>query len=204
MPAFWWGRGYLWIGIGNVAAGLCGGMALAVRDRFERGEPPPPDSTSPPAGSPLFGEIARRQVDSFGRLAIVPGRLYLLALACSEAARVRATMRESRRIRATIDAGRLAPLGLLRTASPWPLRLGLNHQVLAFGYQATADRLTLSIYDPNYPDRDDVTLSVDRTAGKPRKAELRQSTGEPLLAFVMADPAHAHRNLARPSVTIPG
>jgi hypothetical protein len=39
--------------------------------------------------------------------------------------------------------------------------------VLAFGYELDADRLTLRLYDPNRPDRDDVTISLDmrRAAG---------------------------------------
>jgi len=47
-----------------------------------------------------------------------------------------------------------------------PLDLRLNHQVLAYGYELAGDRLTLRLLDPNFPRRDDATLSLgtgDRT-----------------------------------------
>ena len=37
-------------------------------------------------------------------------------------------------MRRELDAGRLAALGLIRPRSRNPLRLGENHQVLAWGY----------------------------------------------------------------------
>jgi hypothetical protein len=62
-------------------------------------------------------------------------------------------------IRATIDAGHPVPLGLVRTKSRNPFDLKHNHQVLAYGYELMDEVATLRIYDPNLPDRDDVTLS---------------------------------------------
>ena len=41
-----------------------------------------------------------------------------------------------------------------------PFDLGENHQVLAYGYDLIGDRLTLRIYDPNKPNRDDVTTAL--------------------------------------------
>jgi hypothetical protein len=65
-------------------------------------------------------------------------------------------------IRAEIDSGHPCPLGLVRVISTDPLDLKENHQVLAYGYELDADRITLLLYDPNRPGRDDVTISLDR------------------------------------------
>ena len=186
-PAFELQARYLRLGIGEVAEGLCGGMCYAAADRFLRGEPVPLDSEAPVAGSALFREIARRQLDSLHYLAIVPSRFWWTA------ARVASGLwsapdqaREWRRLRADIDAGRPAMAGLVRSAGVNPLRLTANHQVLGFGYEATAAEGRLRIYDPNHPGADDVALLVRRvegTAGRPAFS-LEQTTGEPLLALL--------------------
>jgi hypothetical protein len=63
--------------IGDVGRGLCGGMAFAVRDRFERGAEAPAVDAPPNPSEPLFKEIVDRQFDSFGRLFSVPLRFWL-------------------------------------------------------------------------------------------------------------------------------
>ena len=50
------------IGIGDAAAGLCGGMSWLVRERFEAGRPIESDTVAPANGSPLFRALVRRQV----------------------------------------------------------------------------------------------------------------------------------------------
>src|SRR5260370_18608730 len=50
--------------IGDAANGLCGGMALAVRDCFEAHRAPPPDVAAP-AARPGFGFLVRRLLDTF-------------------------------------------------------------------------------------------------------------------------------------------
>ena len=57
------------------------------------------------------------------------------------------------RVRRELDAGRLAALGLIRVPSRNPLRLGENHQVLAYGYglDEPSGSLLIAIYDPNHP-----------------------------------------------------
>jgi hypothetical protein len=70
-------------------------------------------------------------------------------------------MREWPAIKADLDAGVPVPLGLVRVKSSNPLALGHNHQVLAYGYDVMGSAVTLSIYDPNLADADEVTLSLD-------------------------------------------
>jgi hypothetical protein len=59
-----------------------------------------------------------------------------------------------------LDNNRLAPLGLVRAKSADPAILGQNHQILAYGYDLAGTDLTLHVYDPNVPDRDDLTLKA--------------------------------------------
>jgi hypothetical protein len=183
------------LALGDAADGLCGGMSFVVRDLWERGEPPPPDTTAPSAGSPLFRLLVRRQVESFDWLR-VPIRLYSLqsfrperpdpfARILRRRSRTGETVHEWRRIRGEIDAGRLAPIGLVRTTSPNPFELTKNHQALAWGYTVDADRLHLSLYDPNHPDRDDVEVRMRLGVERRGPATMLQTTGEPVEAFCL-------------------
>lgn len=180
-PAFEWRLRYLRIGIGEVAEGLCAGMCFAAADRFLRGEPPPADTAPPVAGTPLFEEIAYRQLDSL-ELGVTPLRFWLAA------ARLRAggwtvhdQVRAWRAIRADMDAGRPAMLGLVRSAAVNPFSLTTNHQVLGYAYDAGPAHATIQIYDPNHPGRDDVTIGLRVFNGR---FSLEQSSGEPLRALL--------------------
>jgi len=184
------------LGVGNAANGLCGGLCTVTRERFEA-ELPPWDETDPPTGgAPHFGELVRSQVRSFA-LGRVPIRFYNLSAgrpdtptAVSRLLRRRprpeeTVRREWPRVRADIDAGRLSMVGLVRAASWDPRLLGLNHQVIAYGYEVSPDSLDLSIYDPNHPLDDSVRVRLQLTMDR-RSATMSYSTGEPLLAFLRA------------------
>ena len=163
--------GIVSVPIGDASNGLCGGMSFAARDYFEAGRPPPDDAEAPSDG-PLFDYIVDRLFDSFD-LPLGPARylklmsphlpdgetmLSLLGIA----PRGRAwtiVKQEWPKVRADIDAGRPSPLGLVRVKSSDPFDLKENHQVLAYGYDLNGTVLTLRLYDPNHPKRDDVTLS---------------------------------------------
>ena len=58
----------------------------------------------------------------------------------------------------------------------------MNHQVMAFGYAEDGRGVTLDLYDPNWPDRDDVTITIHLDPAL-RPTSLSQSTGEPLLGW---------------------
>jgi hypothetical protein len=158
-------------GFGNASGGLCGGMIYAVRDLFESGRLPPRDTESPPADSHSFRWIARRLMQSFG-LPLGPLRYYAwMAMPDRGNSLVpgilRGTLREWRKIKAELEAGRLVALGLILTYSWDPRRVGENHQVLAYGYETTDRTASLLIYDPNCPDNDEVKLTVDLTGRAP-------------------------------------
>ena len=158
-------------------------MVFAARDRFERGEDAPLDTTPPPAGTALFKEIVDRQFASFGRFLVsVPIRFWLASVG-GQGRRSRETVRDAwPAIRAEIDAGRPAMVGLVRAAGWNPLRLGLGHQVVGFRYVESADRISIGVYDPNHPGDDAVEVIVE---GSPNGAlRLSQSTGEPLIGLL--------------------
>jgi hypothetical protein len=181
-----------WFGVGDAAAGLCGGMSYLVRDLFEAHVDPPPDTQPPVNGSPRFNALVRRQIESLDWLR-VPLRFYDLG-----AFRPHAVTRwsglfrrrpladvtladEWPKIRAEIDAGRLPIVGLIRAESVNPFKLSANHQVVAYGYRAEPESIALQLYDPNWPDRDDVEARLFLADGQ--SVRLESSTGEPLLGF---------------------
>ncbi len=165
-----------WIGIGDASAGLCGGMSWYVRERFEAGLAMPTDTVAPTNGTPLFQALVRRQVQSLDWLR-TPIKFWRMgSLSPAEALR-RSRDIEWPRIRADIDAGRLAMVGLVRHQGLSPWALTQSHQVLAYAYTVDGDNVTLRICDPNWPGRDDVALLITRTS-------LSQSTLEVLIGVV--------------------
>lgn len=157
------------IGVGDAADGLCGGMAWLVRERFEAGLPVPPDRQAPANGSPLFRALVRRQVLSLDWLR-TPLRFWLMGSLGPGRAAGRSFEVEWPRIRADIDAGRLSMVGLVRHTGLNPFQLTRSHQVLAFAYEVVARSVTLRLYDPNWPGRDDVAVRLE-------PGGLHESTG---------------------------
>ena len=178
--------------IGDAANGLCGGMVYTVRDYFQAGLPSP-QMHSPPTSGPLYDHIVHRLYMSFeipfgpyrylhlmnptlpdhetdfSRLGLAPhGRAWEMIVA------------EWPRIRADLDAGRLAPMALVQVKTHDALQMGENHQVLAYGYELDLNDLQLFIYDPNYPDDDWIVLRLDigRSAAHDRGELLTQDGWE--------------------------
>jgi hypothetical protein len=189
------GTGSVTVPIGDASNGLCGGMAFAARDYFEAGLPPPPDAT-PPAEGILFDYLVDRLFASFD-LPFGPSRyLTLMSPLLPDGETVwsrlglaphgrawRMVRQEWPKVRRDIDEGNPSPLGLVRVRSHDPFDLKENHQVLAYGYDLAGTRLSLRLYDPNRPDRDDVTLSLD-LADPTRPTLLRGfPAGRQVIAF---------------------
>jgi hypothetical protein len=141
-------------------AGLCGGMVFTLMDYYAHHLLPPAQTASPKSRNDiLFQYIRDRLFDSFDvggqghrflgyssphypngdegviqTLGLTRGRSWV-------------TYREAfPEIQADIDAGRLAPVGLIQTDN---LDIGKNHQVLAYAYEKSGQEVTLYIYDPN-------------------------------------------------------
>jgi len=181
------------IGIGDAARGLCGGMVFAALDYWHAGVAPPADR--PAGGTPLYQFIVGRLIDSWHIPAGVaryyqwmnlPDADYRLGLpgparlgsgprrfAPRPRPRRRPGLRRLSverhwpRIRASIDAGQPAALGVVTMASAWPGLLGRNHQVLAYAYEQSGDDVRLAVYDPNSgpDDRIRIRFSTDLRAG---------------------------------------
>jgi hypothetical protein len=189
-----------WFGFGDAAAGLCGGMAFTVRDLYEAHVDPPRGNEAPANGSQRFRSLVRRQVQSLDWLR-VPLRFYNLAAFRPAATTVWSGLTRRKplphvtlddewpKVRAEIDVGRLTIVGLVRAQSWNPFRLVTNHQVVAYGYQVTPARISIRVYDPNWPDRDDVEARIMLEEG--RAVRLESSTGEPLLGFFVTRYAFA-------------
>jgi hypothetical protein len=165
-----------WIGIGDASAGLCGGMSWFVRERFEADQPIPSDAVVPANGSGLFRTLVRRQVLSLDWFRTPLNFWRMGMLPAAEALR-RTRQTEWPRIRTDIDAGRLSMVGLVRHRGMSPWAMTQSHQVLAFGYDLDGDDITLRIYDPNWPGRDDVVLRLGASS-------MSQSTSETLFGLL--------------------
>ena len=68
-------------------------------------------------------------------------------------------------------------VGLVRHSGLNPFHLTQSHQVLAYAYEIEGDAVTLRIYDPNWPGRDDVALTI-------RSGGVSQSLGEDQTALL--------------------
>jgi len=161
------------LGIGNAALGLCGGMVFAALDYWYAGQVPP--AAQPAPGSPLYRFVVRRLIESWHIPAGVAG--YYRGMLSSDARLARRTGTEQwPRIRALLDDGQPAPLGLVTVASASPLLLGLNHQVLAYGYSVRGQDVTLAVYDPNSGPDDSVVIRFRTGAAFPDGAAPPAST----------------------------
>jgi hypothetical protein len=154
-------------------------MSWYVRDRFGSGHAVPTDTAPPANGSSLFRTLVRLQVRSLEWLRTPFAFWWTGALRPDRIAQ-RSREREWPRIRATIDAGRLAQVGLVRHKGLNPFNLTRSHQVVAFGYSIDGETVRLQLYDPNWPNRDDVALVIE-------PGLIRQSTGEPLNGVLSLD-----------------
>jgi hypothetical protein len=158
------------IPVGNAAGGLCGGMVFTVLDLFMQNLQPPADTKAPAPGTPLFQYMARRLLDSFNGPAGV--FKYLEWMRFPDDAGLFGYLKsigwhtvqyEWPAIKQDLDNGRLCPLGLIKVESVNPLKLGDNHQVLAYGYdldEGSGD-LRVLVYDPNCPGEDEVRLALN-------------------------------------------
>jgi hypothetical protein len=165
------------VGVGNAAAGLCGGMVFAALDYWHARARPP--QARPEPGSPLFRYLVRRLIASWRIQAGVARYYQWMNLpdgdrdATTLSGRLGSTRRgvswrtiavQWPRIRASLDDGIPAPLGLVTVASANPAKLRHNHQALAFGYALSGDEVTLRVYDPNSGPDDHVFIRFDASA----------------------------------------
>jgi hypothetical protein len=180
--------------VGDANGGLCGGMIFAARDLFAHGMVPPP-APDPP----VVRYLCRRLLDSFnlpfGVLKYYdwqrrPGRGRYVAGVCVQDGLSRLTAEvEWPKVRALLDAGQLAALGLVKAHSLDPREMGKNHQVLAHGYafdDATGD-VVLTVYDPNCPGDDGVTLAFNVADPESGRGVVHSGEGESVRGLFLTD-----------------
>lgn len=171
--------------------GFCGGMCRTAVLRYRRGEPIARDLATPPAqGSPLYDEIFQEQLRAMREDAAWHRVLKWMRHPDGEASRTWLWRRESlaRLVRGAewpalkrrLDEDDPTILCLIRTRGA--KHATDNHIVVATGYEhdEATGLVAVGIYDPNYPDLDDVSI-LFRLAGD--SLQGTQSTGEPLRAF---------------------
>lgn len=143
--------------------GLCGGMSFAAADYYLAGREPPRDSKAPADGTPLFNYIYSRQSASFGTLGAM-GLKFVEWMQLPDdgpdSAHSR-TLAELPSIIRTLSRGQPVILGLVLTSTADKGKAWDNHQVLAFSSsQPSPGRTEIRIYDSNFPQRDDVVISI--------------------------------------------
>ncbi len=202
---------------GDASKGMCGGMVYAALDYFIGGLSIPsiPDQDRSRFGSPLQGPIfnylGRRLFDSFDLPTGVLNFIELMqknfpdaqarsgALGLAPRSRAwRMIRQEWPAIKRKLDVGQPCPLGLVCVETDDITQLGKNHQVLACGYDQIGNDLTIFIYDPNCPDRDDVTLKLN-IADPEHKTSVAYTGGENVFCFFQTE----YRFSLPPSVTNP-
>jgi hypothetical protein len=154
--------------------GLCGGMSSAAADYFVAQHPIPTDTAPPEHGTPLYSYLYSRQSASFGAMGAMALRFIewmQLPEDGDDGTRAR-TAREVPAIEAALARGEPVILGLVlvstkETCEPWQ-----NHQVLAYAAKRDGATLDVSIYDPNFPKRDDAVIRIAQQDGGPVCARI--------------------------------
>jgi hypothetical protein len=147
--------------------GLCGGMSCAVYDFLLSARRIPLVTTAPAQGSVLHRYLYRRQVDTFGALGeyIAKFAQWMVLPDDTILGTQKRTYDEFEEIRAKLDDGNAVVLGLVYVSSGDASKIWENHQVLAYGYSEISDTtMDINIYDPNYPQQNDVAIRVERVS----------------------------------------
>jgi hypothetical protein len=148
--------------------GLCGGMSAAACDFFAADRPIPESQSVPAKGTRLYDYLYQRQLATLGESgAYILRFLAWMALPDDNVHGVRGlTYRdELPAIRGELDQDRPAVIGLVYVSSKESMRVWENHQVVAYAVTEPSNPDTsfaLRIYDPNLPNRDDITISCKR------------------------------------------
>ena len=184
------------INVGNASAGLCGGMVFAALDYWHAGTTPP--TARPPAGTPLYGFVVRRLIDSWNLPAGVAQYYHWMCLPDGDSGfevlgrhvvtdrglAWRTIQVQWPQVRSDLDAGTPAALGLVTVASTSPKDLGQNHQVLACGYSLSGTQVTVDVYDPNQAGQDGVTIAFDTSdPTRPTRFEHNLAISYPVRGF---------------------
>ncbi|PFN76185.1 hypothetical protein COJ85_32895 [Bacillus sp. AFS076308] len=187
------------IPLGDASYGLCGGMIYAVMDYFEAKMQIPSNTTAPSSG-PLFEYIVNRQIESFhlplGLMKYMVLMNPFLSDHETKASHIgvaphgrgwRIMKEEWPIIKNDLDNEKLSPLGLVRVKSLNPFEIRRNHQVLAYGYDLNENNLSIQIYDPNFPNDDQVTISLNIGKSESPTSVFHSKSSDPIYSFFRTD-----------------
>ncbi len=145
--------------------GLCGGMCAAAYDYALASRPIPATVEVPKQGTRLHRYLFRRQMDSLGGFAqeAVTVAHWTSLPDDTLLGTWRRTADEFWRICQKLDQKNLVVLALIYAHATSLRELSslifTNHQVLAYAYQVGSNNVvTINVYDPNLPGRDDVVI----------------------------------------------
>ena len=150
--------------------GLCGGMSSAALDYRLAGRPVPETSDVPRGGTRLQRYLFNRQMDTMGGLgsSIIRVAQWTTLPDDTPLGVQRLSAVEFTSLRQRLDDQNPVVLALIYVHAKNASELGRvifnNHQVLAYAYeQHSSGDVIVRVYDPNYPERDDVVLRVRQT-----------------------------------------
>lgn len=164
------------VGIGNAGNGLCGGMVYAALDYWIAAQVPQRERPAP--GTPLYKYIVRRLIDSWHLPAGVAEYFLWMNLPDGDVGTSvlgkqvvvqrgiawRTIEQQWPQVKASIDSGMPAPLGVVTVKSVNAADLGKNHQVCAYAYSVSGTEVTVKVYDPNSGQNAGVWIMFDTSA----------------------------------------
>lgn len=159
------------IPFGDAHGGVCGGMVFAAADFFHHQTAVPQNRDRP-----IFHYFCKRLLHSwhlpFGVLKYYdwqrrPTKCYqYCGVKLVDGIQHLTLAVEWPKVKAILDVGGLAPLGLVKAGTWNPRNLARHHQVLAYQYSTTTDMVNVKIYDPNYPNDDFASLSFNPSSAE--------------------------------------
>jgi|GEM_PF-2069360 len=153
------------IPVGNTKYGMCGGMVYASADYYKAGLSIPSEQESPSDTKhpQLFNYLKQRQVESITASDLSN---YFSLMFTNKNQDADVTHSAWQTLQVALDRKDVIPLGLIRAKhKPWDMVK--HHQVLAYDYKLDGEQVTLYVYDPRFPNDDEVTLKF--TANKPEE-----------------------------------
>jgi len=146
--------------------GLCGGMSAGALDMFLANRDIPNITKTPINGSPIQRYVYQRQLESFGLFgAVVMRFVEWMGLPDSTPQGTQKISWDefSRNIQPRLDLSLPTPIAIQYVKWADTRDVFQNHQVLAYAYETGLDdRLSIHVYDPNYPGRDDVQIVASK------------------------------------------
>ncbi|MCA1707260.1 MAG: hypothetical protein LC808_29945 [Actinobacteria bacterium] len=156
------------INFGTNSFGLCGGMSAGAADNFNAGTPAPATTTTPVSGTPLYGYLYARQVDSLvdhgkhGVKTLILGMVLpekdvkdpVFGKTLLKGVNSR-TQGEIKKAKKKFAQDQVVPILLVKTGVPSPnpanikAKITTNHQVLGIGYFKNRGQRVVAVWDPN-------------------------------------------------------